>query len=459
MARTAKKSSRSYKSSSKVTKTSSKGLLKKPIIYAFLGVFTIFGLAVVFFTRAATSPVASSYFTSKSIRVVDTRKVSNGRLSPGGKLEGVKPFVASPLYTQVQGDQSAAKVTGVVMNISILSPTENTSIKVWQTGTTEPQYASLYASKGISTSNEIVIPINPNIQAPTISFANSSGSIDVVGDLVGYYSYAGNPQQGVTPPTGLIGKQLNFVPDIRRVLDTRSTPPKASPTPISISLDTAPNKKVAVVNVTALAANSPAGGFYRVYPGDIGLVGYNNIYNATPPTVTSNASFSAGNNIANEIMAPMKDGKIQLWSSASVDTVVDLIGYYASSDKLVKGRNYILPTAVRVYDTISPTKIDLTSSATSPVSVTLAGKGGLPATVQAAIVNVTVNPGPNAGYIRIYPSGSGAIVSNINFMANQTVANQIILPVGPDGKVNIKAFGASAATSLSFDVVGYTLAN
>ena len=161
----------------------------------------------------------------------------------------------------------------------------------------------------------------------------------------------------------------------------------------------------------------------------------------------------------NKCQKDYKDGKIQLWSSASVDTVVDLIGYYASSDKLVKGRNYILPTAVRVYDTISPTKIDLTSSATSPQAVTLAGKGGLPDTVQAAIVNVTVNPGPNAGYIRIYPSGSGAIVSNISFMANQTVANQIILPVGPDGKVNIKAFGASAATSLSFDVVGYTLAN
>ncbi|MEO5725323.1 MAG: fibronectin type III domain-containing protein, partial [Ilumatobacteraceae bacterium] len=78
------------------------------------------------------------------------------------------------------------------------------------------------------------------------------------------------------------------------------------------------------------------------------------------------------------------------------------------------------------------------------------------ALVGAVSLNVTaVNP-VAAGFIAVYPCGAQALVSNVNFGANQVVPNAVITPVSDSGEV---CFYSNVATDIIVDVNGYFRAN
>jgi len=83
------------------------------------------------------------------------------------------------------------------------------------------------------------------------------------------------------------------------------------------------------------------------------------------------------------------------------------------------------------------------------------GQGGVPsAGVYAAVLNVTVTNPTTSGYIIAYPAGQGVpSTSNLNYVAGQTVANLVEVPVGSNGQVSFYAGGS--ATDLILDVQGY----
>jgi hypothetical protein len=87
--------------------------------------------------------------------------------------------------------------------------------------------------------------------------------------------------------------------------------------------------------------------------------------------------------------------------------------------------------------------------------VKFAGNGGIPADVTAVVLNVTVTAPTAAGDIVVYGDGSARpSSSNVNFVKGQTVPNQVIAPVGADGKVDL--YNASTgSTDLIADVAGY----
>jgi hypothetical protein len=63
--------------------------------------------------------------------------------------------------------------------------------------------------------------------------------------------------------------------------------------------------------------------------------------------------------------------------------------------------------------------------ASIPVQVT--GRGGVPGSgVQAVVLNATVTAPTASSYLTIWPIGSGRpLISNLNFVASQTVANLV----------------------------------
>ncbi|MEY2445749.1 MAG: hypothetical protein QOE00_2329, partial [Ilumatobacteraceae bacterium] len=85
----------------------------------------------------------------------------------------------------------------------------------------------------------------------------------------------------------------------------------------------------------------------------------------------------------------------------------------------------------------------------------VAGLGGVPATGATAVVlNVTVDSPWTAGFITAWPSGEGQpTVSNLNYVAGQTVPNLVTVKLGPNGRVNL--FNSQGYTQLIADVVGY----
>ena len=70
----------------------------------------------------------------------------------------------------------------------------------------------------------------------------------------------------------------------------------------------------------------------------------------------------------------------------------------------------------------------------------LVGQGGFPADATAALLNLTVTEPTAAGYVKVYPCGEENTVSNVNYVAGQTVANLAAVKVAPGGDVCFKSF-------------------
>jgi hypothetical protein len=97
-------------------------------------------------------------------------------------------------------------------------------------------------------------------------------------------------------------------------------------------------------------------------------------------------------------------------------------------------------------------------AAGSTVHLQVSGQGGVPASgVSAVVLNVTVSAATSPGSLTVTGDGTTRPgVSNLNFIAAQTVPNLVIAPVGTNGKVAL--YNGSAGTiQLIADVSGYYL--
>ncbi len=87
--------------------------------------------------------------------------------------------------------------------------------------------------------------------------------------------------------------------------------------------------------------------------------------------------------------------------------------------------------------------------------VQVAGCGPIPASgVAAVVMNVTVDVPTDSSFLTVWPSGgTKPDVSNLNFVAGQTVPNLVTVKLGPTGKVS--AYNLTGSTQVIFDVVGW----
>ncbi|MFE4257627.1 hypothetical protein [Streptomyces sp. NPDC056883] len=171
---------------------------------------------------------------------------------------------------------------------------------------------------------------------------------------------------------------------------------------------------------------------------------------------TSNVNFVKGQTVPNLAIVPVgEDGYVELAnrSLGSVDLIADVTGYFSRT--AADGFTSVEPT--RLVDT----RQGLGASTVAPgpqktFGVQVTGAAGLPATgVTAVSLNVTVVNPDQAGHLTVFPGGGQApSTSSVNFTAGQTVANAVIVPVGPDGRISIRhaSFGYSGVI---VDVTGY----
>src|SRR5215831_4537731 len=79
---------------------------------------------------------------------------------------------------------------------------------------------------------------------------------------------------------------------------------------------------------------------------------------------------------------------------------------------------------------------------------------GIPSAVAAYSLNITATNTMGPGFLKVYPQGGTApVVSTLNYIAGQTVANAAIVPAGTLGGITVAA-GASG-TDLIIDINGY----
>ncbi|WP_441250165.1 PKD domain-containing protein [Kitasatospora sp. McL0602] len=190
----------------------------------------------------------------------------------------------------------------------------------------------------------------------------------------------------------------------------------------------------AVLNVTAV--NPSQGGYLSVYP------------TGAPRPTTSNVNFTAGQVVPNLVTVPTGQGDhVTVYNfSGATDVVVDVMGYYQSGT----GSRFTALAPSRLLDTRHTTALGPDAT----TSVQVRGVGGVPADATAAVLNLTSTDADAGGYLTAFASGTTRPgTSNLNFTAGQTVANQVVVPIGADGKVSI--YNKFGHTQVVADLFGY----
>ena len=200
----------------------------------------------------------------------------------------------------------------------------------------------------------------------------------------------------------------------------------------------------AVLNVTV--TGTTAGSYLTVWPAGV----------AKP--LASNLNWTAGTTIPNLVEVGLgAGGQVSVYNAAGrVDVIFDLAGYVTPSAPAVQGLyNPLVPA--RILDTrigaqgVAPGPLGAGASLTLQVT----GQGDVPATgVSAVILNVTVTNPSGASYLTIYPADQlRPIVSSLNFVTGDTLANRVIVKLSPLGQ--LKVFNAAGTVDVVADVNGW----
>jgi hypothetical protein len=195
-----------------------------------------------------------------------------------------------------------------------------------------------------------------------------------------------------------------------------------------------------VLNVTAV--DPATSGFLTVFPEGI-----------TMPTV-SNLNFSPGETVANLVTVPLSSsGMVSIYNHAgSTNVVVDVEGYYTSAP---------LTDGSGLYNSISPVRALGTLASGTAIgpntsqAVTATGTStGVPANATAVVVNATAAQGTKTSFLTVYPAGvTMPTASNVNFVADQVVANRVTVGVGTGGRVEV--YNHTGTVKVDLDVDGY----
>ena len=364
-------------------------------------------------------------------RILDTREPGGG-----GPIEAGDGGARSVQVTDI-GGVPATSVTAVVINVAVAAPTTAGHLTVYKSDDPRPQTTSnLNFAAGQTVANLVTVGVggDGNVKVYN-SGGQTGGQTHVIIDISGWYG----------APSG--GSLYNAV-TAKRILDTRGGP-KIGPN-ASITVDVTdtfgsgvPASGVTAVAVHAAVVEPTAESHLRIYPSQ------------EPRPSTANLNFPAGQTVSNLVIVKVgvgntADGKVNVYNAAgSTHVIFDVVGWYGAS-----GDVFNLVTPSRVLDTRDGAPVGAGDTAARTVSVT--GVGGVPASgVQAVVVNAAVTQPTAASFLTIYPSLTlrPQPASDLNFAAQQTVANLVIAKVLLDGNVNV--YNDAGQTHVIFDTAGY----
>ncbi len=374
------------------------------------------------FTVTAAAPAVNGdlFEPLSPTRILDTRSglgAPKARVGAGGTVK---------LQVDGAGGVPTSGVTAVVLNVTAVNASAATYISVYPDGEPVPASSNLNVAQGQTLPNLVTVRVVNGI----VDINNHAGNVDLLADVVGYYDNEGS------------GSALNTTGP-QRILDTRSSNQRLGAGG-TVSLQVAGVGGVPAYGVTAVvlnvtAVNPSAASYVTVYP------------DSHPLPNVSNLNFVAGQTIANLVIVPVYDGKIDLRNAnGNVDLLADVTGYYATG-----GSGFQATGPTRLLDTRNGTGGH--TGAVGPggiVTLTVAGVQGIPATgVTAVVLNVTVTGPTASSWLTVYPDGQPLPgVSNLNFGPGQTLANLVIVPV-INGKIDFR--NANGSTQILADVAGY----
>lgn len=339
-------------------------------------------------------------------------------------------------------------VTAVSFNLTAVNPESAGFMTVWPCAKSKPTTSTLNFVAGQVVPNAVVAPVDLAADPSGTVCISSTSNSHVIVDVNGWFSAS----------SGL--RTTNPV----RLFDTRDGQGGVPVAPVGnggsggapltfkvTGVNGVPGSGVSAVslNLTVTRTSGAGGsGFITAYP-----------CSATPPLV-SNLNFVTGQTIANAVVVPVSaNGTVCFYVDGRADVIADLNGWFLT------GSGFSPVTPTRMFDTrdgsggVRVGLVGTKSSGSSTVELSVLGRYGLPATgVDTIVMNVTVTGSPAgspSGFVTVYPCTSQPpLASNVNFVAQQTVANSVLAKVSSRGTV---CFYVDGSTHLLADVSGYTL--
>ncbi|MBC3843199.1 hypothetical protein GXW82_32335 [Streptacidiphilus sp. 4-A2] len=254
----------------------------------------------------STAPGGSTFTGVTPAHLLDTRsgigQPSGGALGPNSTITVQTTGVAG---SNVPGDGS---VTAVALNVTAISGTANSYVGVYPGDSGPAAATSVSFAPGQIIANTEIVPVGPD---GTVKFYNHAGSVNVTADITGYYSNAAS------------GAAFNVVAPTH-LLDTRNAAGAFKP------LGSGGTIVLPVTRIAGIPANATAVVLNLTVVGPTG-----NSYIAAYPDPADRADstgldFAPGQTIANMVVMPVTDGKVDFYNHAgNVNLVVDVLGYYA----------------------------------------------------------------------------------------------------------------------------------
>jgi len=386
----------------------------------------------------AAVPPTGSYIPLSPSRILDTR---NGTGAPQQQLG---PGQTLQLTVAGRGGVPSTGAAAAVLNITAVSATASSFLSVYPAGQARPTASSINFVPGKTRANIATARLGT---AGAVTIYNSSGSVSVVVDVVGYYATSTGPTTG--------NEFTDVVPE--RLSDTRpsSAGPLASQESLVLYVDFGLSGDLnSAVNALALnvtAVGAEGSGFLQTYDG--GTVPGGSTLNYSGPASTSNMSVVRTSDCPTSECPstgdpqPVRFGVFN-GSATSVDVIVDLVGVYYNDGST--GLRFVpLTKPVRIKDSRNPSTpltAKQTQTLTAPTTIANADTAVL-------VTNVTAVKPTATTFLTLWANDGSArpTTSNLNAAAGTTVANGAMVDLTSR---MFRVFNAAGTTNYLVDVTG-----
>lgn len=370
-------------------------------------------------------------------RLADSRNntgTTGGALGPGASR--------AVQVTSVTAGRVPATATGVVVDVTAVTPTATGFLTIWPDGEARPYTSFLNFTAATNTSNSAMVKLGPTGK---LQLFNSSGTTHFVIDVQGYFTGAGDPQD----------KGVFHAVHPERVLDTRDAagahPYQVAPFEtytFDVWSDVIPSSGVQglVMNVTVIAP--PNGGYVTLWDPSAARPGVSSMDFAANQTVSSAVVVKGGS-----------DSTVSIFngSAGAMHLTVDVQGWFSRTTTTGAGGFFTPMSPVRIVDTRYGTGGIGTIPATRTAEFTAIGVGGIPAVnVDSLMVNVTIVAPGNGGYVTAWQGlTERPLASSMNFVSGTTRANFATIRVGSDGGTISLYNGSAYPMDVIVDVYGW----
>lgn len=398
-------------------------------------------------TRSYTVVISGTglmfYPLSAPVRLLDTRTSGqSGCFTPAAQIPG------------------GTSLTQVARNTCGIPATAKAVVGNVTTVNSGGGYLTIYPSDAgqplASNSNYLPNEISNNVF--TVGLGSADGafkifvntSADVVVDITGYYA-----------PPAAGGLYFHSLPTPIRLLETRigQTGCFTPGTPLTGNTDTTlqgtttcgavtiPSTAMALVG-NATTVNPVAGGYLTLFP-----------ENASRPFIAS-GNYDPGEILNSQFIVGLSPtGQFKVFTTATTDLVIDVLGYYSTEPMDVNGLGLLFSslTPARLLDTRAGFSGCFTPgvplAAAVDISQLARGTCTIPSTAQAVVGNAAVVMPPTGGFLTFWPSNvTRPLIATSNYVAGQVFNRHFTVVLGTNG--TFKMF-SSSGTELVVDVLGY----